>query len=92
MTFLTSPYEQGVKKQHSSKLLQDENAKIHLVSDLRVLQAGDVGFFFTWKEKGQMEERVSPSPGHLVRKRECSETSKVHFVLLGHSYTSGCLN
>lgn len=92
MTFLTSPYEQGVRKQQSSKLLQDENAQIHLVSDLRVLQAGDVGFFFRWKEKGYMEERVSPSPGYLVRKQERSETSKVHFILLGHSYSFGCLN
>ena len=72
MTFLTSPYEQEVKKQRSSKaakqqsskLFQDENAQIHLVSDLRVLQAGDVSCRFLLQMEGKRihgRQRLSQS-------------------------------
>lgn len=65
MTFLASPHEQEIKRQQSSKLFQDENVQIHLVSDLRVFQVGDVSCRFLL----QMEDRVYQSTGHLVRRQ-----------------------
>lgn len=41
------------KKQQSGKLFQDENVQIHLVSDLRVLQAGDVSCRFLLQMEGK---------------------------------------
>lgn len=71
---MTPPYEQEVKKQQSSKLFQDENTQIHLVSDLRVLQGGDVSCTFLLLTKGkrmQGGQSVSQSraPGEKATER-----------------------